>query len=162
MFQRSPAARSAGPGAAGRLVAAGLALALGVDLPAAPAQAAGRPGPILGDWLTQHGDAKLRFAACGAALCGKIVWLKEPNDDSGRPKTDVGNSDPGKRSRPLMGLTIFTDLKPDGDQWSGQVYNAEDGKDYRVSIKRVDDGHAKVNGCVLGGLFCGDEVWTRG
>src|SRR4051812_34209717 len=47
-----------------------------------------------GTWLTQTGTSRIRVADCGGALCGTIVWLKEPNDpDTGKPKTDKNNSD---------------------------------------------------------------------
>ncbi len=133
-----------------------------VALPPRPAMALDQPASIRATWLTEHGDARIRFAPCGAALCGKIVWLKEPNDSQGRPKSDVNNSDPAQRSRRLMGLTIFADLRPVGDEWKGRVYNSQDGATYDVAITRVDADHASVKGCVLGGLFCGSETWTRG
>ena len=39
-----------------------------------------------GMWLTQGGNSRIRIADCGGALCGTIVWLKEPNDpDTGKP-----------------------------------------------------------------------------
>ena len=47
-----------------------------------------------GIWLTQTGGSRIRVADCGGALCGTIMWLKEPNDpDTGKPKTDKNNSD---------------------------------------------------------------------
>ena len=32
-----------------------------------------------GVWLTQGGNSRIRVADCGGALCGTIIWLKEPN-----------------------------------------------------------------------------------
>ena len=65
-----------------------------------------------------------------------IVWLKEPNDpDTRKPKTDKNNSDAAKRSRPLLGVQIVLGMKPAGaDKWTGQVYNAEDGKTYSGNL----------------------------
>ena len=66
---------------------------------------AGLAGPALaadpaGMWLTQGGNSRIRLADCGGALCGTIVWLKEPNDpDTGKPKTDKNNVDAAHRSR---------------------------------------------------------------
>ena len=98
-------------------------------------------GPALaadpaGVWLTQGGNSRIRVADCGGALCGTIIWLKEPNDpDTGKPKTDKNNSDASKRSRPLIGVQIVLGMKPAGtDKWSGQVYNAEDGKTYSGNL----------------------------
>src|ERR1051326_3305647 len=89
-----------------------------------------------GTWLTQAGSSRVKIADCGGALCGTIVWLKEPNDpDTGKPKTDKNNSDASKRSRPLMGVQIVLGMKPAGaGKWNGQVYNAEDGKTYSGNL----------------------------
>jgi len=125
------------------------------------AQAAG----VSGVWTTEHGDAKIRIAACGTALCGTIVGLAQPVDANGRAKTDVNNPDPAKRARPLVGLTLLTGLTAGGEAngatWRGVIYNADDGKAYDVSVRLIDERHAAIRGCVLGGLFCGGETWTR-
>lgn len=137
------------------------ALGVGILLSATSAGALAQPAGVSGLWTTQHGDAKFRIAACGQALCGTIVWLAEPLDSNGRPKTDVNNSDPAKRVRPLVGLTALTDLTPTGETWRGVIYNADDGKEYDVSIRLLDERRAAIKGCILGGLFCGGETWTR-
>src|SRR5262245_57075065 len=61
--------------------------------PAAPAP---EPG---GTWLTEGGKATVRIGPCGAALCGSIIALKEPNDAAGKPLTDKNNPDPNARSK---------------------------------------------------------------
>src|SRR5262245_984928 len=68
----------------------------------------------VGVWLTQGGNSRIRIADCGGALCGTIIWLKEPNDEGGKPKTDKNNSDAAKRSRPLIGVQIVLGMKPAG------------------------------------------------
>ncbi len=117
-----------------------------------------------GTWLTEGGKATVRIAACGDALCGTIVALKEPNDpDTGRPKTDKNNADPSQRSRPVIGSLIVLGMKPSGaNSWSGQVYNAEDGKTYTGSITLEGANSLKLQGCILGGLICKAQSWTRG
>jgi uncharacterized caspase-like protein len=60
-----------------------------------------------GSWLTENGRSRIRIAECGSALCGTIVWLKEPNDpETSKPKLDKNNADVTKRSRPLIGIPI--------------------------------------------------------
>jgi uncharacterized protein (DUF2147 family) len=114
-----------------------------------------------GTWLTQGGNSRIRIADCGGALCGTIVWLKEPNED-GKPKTDKNNSDTGKRSRPLMGVQIVLGMKPDGtDKWKGQVYNAEDGKTYSGNLTYSGGSSLQLQGCALGGLVCKGQTWTK-
>ena len=116
-----------------------------------------------GTWLTQGGNSRIRVADCGGALCGTIVWLKEPNDpDTGKAKTDKNNSDAAKRSRPLMGVQIVLGMKPSGaGKWNGQVYNAEDGKTYSGNLTFSGGNSLTLQGCALGGLVCKGQNWTR-
>ena len=116
-----------------------------------------------GVWLTQPGTSRIRVADCGGALCGTIIWLKEPNDpDTGKPKTDKNNSDAARRSRPLMGVQIMLGMKPAGDgKWTGQVYNAEDGKTYSGNLTFPGGNSLQLQGCALGGLVCKGQTWTK-
>ena len=116
-----------------------------------------------GVWLTEPGTSRIRIADCSGALCGTIVWLKDPNDaETQKPKLDKFNADASKRSRPLMGVTIVIGMKPAGtDKWSGQVYNAEDGKTYSGSVTMQGANALKLEGCALGGLLCKAQTWSR-
>jgi uncharacterized protein (DUF2147 family) len=140
------------------LVALGLS-AIAVSI-AAPARAA----EATGIWYTAEQKSQVRITNCGGALCGALVWLKEPNDpDTGRPRTDKNNPDASKQSRPLIGVQIVLAMKPSGtpNQWSGDVYNAEDGKTYSGSFTMTGPNTAELKGCVLGGLICKTQSWTR-
>jgi uncharacterized protein (DUF2147 family) len=116
-----------------------------------------------GTWLTEAGTSRIRIVDCGGALCGNIVWMKEPIDpETQKPRVDKMNPDAARRTRPLMGVTIVIGMKPSGaDKWSGQVYNAEDGKTYSGSITMVSAGALKLEGCALAGLICKAQTWTR-
>jgi uncharacterized protein (DUF2147 family) len=116
-----------------------------------------------GTWLTEQGRARVRIADCGGTLCGTIVGLKEPNDpDTGKPKLDKNNTDASKRTRPLIGVAMVFGLKPDGaNKWSAQVYNPDDGKTYSGNIIEQGANALKMEGCVLGGLICKGQTWTR-
>ncbi len=127
---------------------------------AAPALAADPAGK----WLTKDANATVSIARCGDALCGTIVALKEPNDPAtGKPKTDKNNPDAAKSGRPLIGVQIVYDMKPNGspDAWDGKVYNAEDGKTYTGSITLTGANSLDLKGCALGGLICKTQNWTR-
>jgi uncharacterized protein (DUF2147 family) len=128
-------------------------------LSAAPAFAADPSGL----WLTQDGEAKVQIYNCGQAFCGKIAWLKHPNDPkTNKPKTDASNSDASKKSRPVLGLEIISAMKPGGrpDQWSGSLYDPEEGKTYSGSLTMQNMLNIKLEGCVLA-LFCRSEIWKR-
>jgi uncharacterized protein (DUF2147 family) len=131
-----------------------------LGLAAATPASAGDPR---GNWMTEDGKAKIAIASCGGALCGNIVALTEPNDPAtGKPKTDTNNPDAAKRTRPMVGVQIVIDMKPDtADKWKGQVYNAEDGKTYSGSITLVDTKTLTLQGCALAGLICKSQTWTR-
>lgn len=124
----------------------------------ANAQSAGNPDGI---WLTQAGDAKIRVSRCGAGICGVVVWLKEPIDPStGKPQIDDKNSNPALAKRRIIGLSLFSGMRPAGpNRWSGQIYNADDGKTYASNISVTGPATLKVEGCV--GTLCGGEEWSR-
>ncbi len=138
------------PPLARRLCAIAVALGLLVPIAARAAEATG-------EWLIEDGDARVRIAPCGADLCGHVAWIKE-----GSPTLDVNNPDPAKRSRPLLGSAVLLGLKPSGaGQWTGSLYDAEDGRTYTGKLTIIDERHIKVAGCVLGGLICQSQTWTR-
>ena len=122
------------------------------------AQSVGNPDGI---WLTQAGDAKVRVSRCGAGICGVVVWLKEPIDPTtGKPQVDDKNPNPALARRPIIGLSLFSGMRPSGpNRWSGQIYNADDGKSYASNISVSGSGTLKVEGCV--GSLCGGEEWSR-
>jgi len=41
-------------------------------------------------------------------LFGNLIWLKNPNNESGKPKLDTKNPDASKTNRKLQGLLILT------------------------------------------------------
>lgn len=114
-----------------------------------------------GVWLTQSGDAKIKVHRCGAALCGRVIWLKEPIDKAtGKPQRDDKNADPAQRARPVVGISLFINMQPAGpNKWAGRIYNADDGKTYESSVTLVSSGTLNVRGCM--GTLCAGEDWTR-
>jgi uncharacterized protein (DUF2147 family) len=113
-----------------------------------------------GTWRTED-DATIRVSNCGGGLCATIMSLRDPNDpQTGKPKTDINNVDASKRTRPIVGMQIFTGLRPEGaNKWSGQIYNPEDGKTYDANVVLENANTLKVQGCVL--FICKTKTWTR-
>jgi uncharacterized protein (DUF2147 family) len=136
-----------------RLVAAALFALLATALPA-------RAEEYIGTWLTQMGDAHIRVARCGKALCGTVVWLKDPIDPkTGQPQADDKNPDPAKRTRKIVGLQIFAMELDATNSWTGGIYNSDDGQIYRGRLSPRGENELEVQGC--SGNLCGFEVWTR-
>jgi uncharacterized protein (DUF2147 family) len=145
-----------------RITAATIASAIALALVLiAPAYAA----DPLGTWFTGDKKGKVRIVNCGAAICGTLVWLAEPIDpDTKQPKLDKYNPDASKQSRPLLGIPIVLNMKPaGGDKWDGQVYKADsDGPGiYTGSFTMTGPNTADLKGCVMGGLICKTQTWTR-
>jgi uncharacterized protein (DUF2147 family) len=112
-------------------------------------------GDPAGEWLVEDGTARIRIALCSGSLWGVIGWEKTPG-------TDTENPDPAKKTRPTLGIPILINMKPSGpDKWAGQIYNAQNGKMYEASVSLESEKALKVRGCILGGLFCGGETWSR-
>jgi uncharacterized protein (DUF2147 family) len=109
-----------------------------------------------GDWLVADGVAHIRVAECSGNMWGVVAWEKEPGG------IDDHNPDVSKRSRPTLGMPILINMKKKAgvDQWSGEVYNAKDGKTYSSTIKPIGSDKLEIQGCVLG-FLCGGETWTR-
>ncbi len=116
----------------------------------------------LGTWYTADKDSQVRITNCGGGLCGNLVWLKTPIDPAtGKPKLDKNNTDASKQSRPLLGVPIVLDMKPSGaNVWSGNVYNASDGKTYTGSFTMTGENTAELKGCVMA-ILCKSQTWTR-
>jgi uncharacterized protein (DUF2147 family) len=122
-----------------------------------------RAADPLGTWLTGDKKGKIRIVSCGAAICGTLVWLAEPLDpDTRQPKVDKNNTNASLQTRPLLGIPIVLNMAPtDGDKWEGKVYNAEDGGTYTGSFTMTGANTAELKGCVMGGLICKGQTWTR-
>lgn len=97
---------------------------------------------VIGTWLTDEGAMQVRFEHCGEATCGEIVWVR-----------------PGADTRAKPGQRLFFDMHPDGrDSWSGKA--DFDGSVY-VSRISIEGTALRTSGCVMTGLFCKTETWTR-
>ena len=115
----------------------------------------------LGVWVEEDGEAWIEIAPCEDTLCGRIVWLKEPLDETGQPHTDKHNPDPALKSRPILGLMIMAGLKPvPGKAYlEGQVYNSKNGKIYDVYLTPKGQS-MDVEGCLMK-YVCLTQTWTR-
>lgn len=119
---------------------------------------------IYGIWATQGFGSKVRIARCGrenGSICGEIVWLWEPNDDQGAAILDANNPDDNLTTRPLLGINILEGFAFDSDRgdWrGGRIYNPEDGRSYRATIRRRDGSTLEVKGCAAR-IFCQTQIW---
>ena len=93
-------------------------------------------------------------------MCGTIVWLRDALDPAtGKPPVDQRNPDPAKRSRRIVGTTIFAMAPDDTGAYSGSIYNTDDGGTYQARIALPAADQIEIKGCA--GPFCSSERWSR-
>lgn len=114
-------------------------------------------------WYNQEKDAKIEVYQVGNTFEGKVIWMKEPNEN-GKPKVDKNNPDEKLRSRPALGLVILKGLyktKDDPNYYDGgKVYDLKNGKTYDCHVT-IKGNTAELRGYVLGMSFLGrTSVWT--
>ncbi len=107
-----------------------------------------------GTYLSETGDTRVRIARCGGVYCGTIVAVR------GEAK-DVNNPDAALRTRNLVGVQMISNIRPSGEGFEGSLYNYKDGKTYTGKMTFKSGTAMQLSGCVLGGLICGGENWTR-
>jgi uncharacterized protein (DUF2147 family) len=96
-----------------------------------------------GTWLRDNGNSRIRMAACGSAICGTVVWVKDPDGPS------------------KVGQRVFYDMVPSGaNAWSGKAFNPEDGKTYAGKMT-LSGSTMTTSGCVLGGIVCRSVSWKK-
>ena len=134
-----------------------LALALTILI---AASAAAHASPI-GLWRAKDG-AQIRVSSCGKQkLCGFIATTSQRIDPAtGKAPVDKNNPDPAKRKRPLVGVEILIGMAPSAPgEWSGRLYNDDDGKTYDGKLKELGPREIRIEGCA--GALCGGQELAR-
>lgn len=124
--------------------------------------AAFSPDDIIGVWKDGQGKGQVQIYKHNGRYYGKIIWLKNPKDENGKPKVDRKNPNPNLRTKPIIGLVMLKDFRYDEDEWSdGHIYNPSDGKEYKAYMKLRDKNTLSVRGYVGISLLGKTDTWTR-
>ena len=109
--------------------------------PAAPPVATAHdPNSPLGIWLTEEKEGKIRIEPCGTNLCGYAIDAKS------------------KENREQ----VLINMRPGQSKvWSGRIFDPDSGSTYDSTIALKGPSSLRVQGCALGGMFCGGQTWTR-
>jgi uncharacterized protein (DUF2147 family) len=129
----------------------------------APMSASAQDARLTGVWLYPNQRFAVAIVPCGEQLCGKIAWLKSPDDSQGQPRVDTANPDPTLRARPMLGLTVLQGLRPVGDHtWdNGTIYNPDDGSHYSATLSVASDGTLHVHAYMMVAMLGKAIVQTR-
>lgn len=100
-------------------------------------------GTIKGVWSRGDGNARVRIAPCGDALCAVNLWIKP-----GTPSEKVGDK-------------LIMRLKPEsGGRLEGEAEDPQRGLTYNLQVN-VGDQTMRTRGCVLAKIICKSVKWTR-
>lgn len=123
---------------------------------------------LVGEWWTQGGKDGAKsivevYQKTGKYF-GKIVWLREPNNEQDKKKLDIENPKKKLRNREILGLEILKKFSFDSkkNKWiNGTIYNPEDGKTYKCLMELLDDNTLKVRGYIGFSLIGKTQIWER-
>lgn len=116
-------------------------------------------------WFNAEKTSKIQvYKGTDGKFHGKIVWLQQPDDASGKPRTDSKNSDESLRSRPLLNTVILKNFSKSsetaGVYEGGTVYDPNSGKTYCGKLT-LNGREIKLKGFICGFSLLGrSSTWT--
>jgi len=121
---------------------------------------------LLGIWLTEEKNSQVEITkTSNGQFVGRIVWLNEPLNEDGKPKTDKENPNASQRNQRLLGLQILKGFTYDANkkEWTGgTIYDPDNGKTYSAFMKLDGNNTMVLRGYVMGMRMLGrNSTWTR-
>ena len=105
--------------------------------------------PFFGVWQTPNSNGAfyhVKVQQCGASICGKVV------------REYVNNKEVQSKHK---GKSLLYDMvKPGGSSYEGKAWRPSDGKVFKGKAN-VSGKQVSMKGCVLGGLICQSQNWSR-
>lgn len=108
--------------------------------------------------------SKVKIYKNGNAYDAQIIWLEHPNDQKGKPRTDVLNPNTSLRSVRGDRIIIVRGLKYDSKsgKWTGgRIYNPVTGKTYDAMAEFDNPTKLKMRGYVGKPAFGKNFIWTK-
>lgn len=107
---------------------------------------------IEGRWRNPSGSVTIEVARCGAAWCGTVI------------EADAGARADARRggTATLIGTQLLTGLKPTAKgHWKGRLFVPDMNKRTHADIAPAGPDRIKVRGCLVGGVLCKSQLWSR-
>ena len=105
--------------------------------------------------------ALIRISESNGELSGKIEKLfKGPGED---PAPNCTQCDGALKDQPIIGMTILSGMKHDGDEYNGgMILDPDNGKTYHSKLQLIDGGKKlNVRGYIGIPLLGRSRVWLR-
>src|SRR5687768_11229570 len=118
-----------------------------------PAMAQPATADAFGVWRNPKDNVRVEIRPCGTAACGTVVWAS--------PKAQAKARAAGTSS--LVGTQVLKNLELDERRgvWRGKVFVPELNRNFTGIAEPVDAKQLRAKGCVIGGLLCKSQVWTK-
>ncbi|MCW5694086.1 MAG: DUF2147 domain-containing protein [Pseudolabrys sp.] len=98
---------------------------------------------IFGTWLRDDGNARVRVAPCGGAICATNLWIRDPQKQGEK-----------------VGDRLEFNIKPDGGGWRGNAYDPQRNLTFSTTLSA--EGNAMTTkGCMVAGMICRTTTWQR-
>lgn len=105
-----------------------------------------------GHWRNPKGSVVVRVASCGDAYCGVVIEASDKAKATAR-----------KGGTPtLIGTRILSGMKPTGNgTFKGQAFDPKRNIRAPATVRLLGPSTLVVRGCVLSGIICKEQRWTR-
>jgi len=113
------------------------------------------------DDKTGKPSALIRITENNGVLTGQIEKLfREANEDP-NPKCD--KCEGARKDQPILGMTILSNLKKDGNEYSGgEILDPKDGEVYKSKLRLTDGGKKlDVRGYIGVPMLGRSQTWVR-
>lgn len=125
-----------------------LLLAAIASLATAPAAASG----LEGSWTNPARSITVKIGPCGATQCGRVTSA------SAKAKADAAYGG----TEPLVGIELISGIERAGPgRWRADIFVPDQNIHSSGELALTGPNRMAVRGCVIGGLICKDQVWTR-
>jgi uncharacterized protein (DUF2147 family) len=115
---------------------------------------------IAGNWLSADKEGIIQIYEFNGKSFGKLVWLKKPKDEKGKPFLDTENPIDSLKRQPLLSLLILKNFVYSNNEWrNGTIYDPNNGKTFTCKMWLTDINTLKVRG--NWGIFYQTQTWTR-
>nr|WP_121049875.1 DUF2147 domain-containing protein [Sphingosinicella microcystinivorans] len=105
-----------------------------------------------GTWQNPKNSVHVEARECDGKMCGVVVWASDKaKADARRGGTDQ-----------LIGRQLFQDFEEQQEgRWKGKVFVPDINRTFHGTVTIIDADTLEGKGCLLGGIGCKSQVWTR-
>lgn len=105
-----------------------------------------------GTWKNPKNSVHVEAQECDGKMCGVVVWA----NDKAKADARRGGTDQ------LIGRQLFQDFEEQQEgRWKGKVFVPDINRTFHGTVTIIDADTLEGKGCLIGGIGCKSQVWTR-